>query len=137
VHADAPLIDPAETDRIIAAHQDVTLLPDAERVGTNGMICTPPDAVPFVFDGKSFNAHAEHARLAGLRLHVADGAGLALDVDTPADLKRLLRQSPNGQTGCQTMSYLHASGIAERLAGVDNGAHERPGTGPGAPAPRS
>ena len=132
VHADAPLIDAAETDGIIAAHQGVTLLPDRERVGTNGMICTPPDAIPFVFDGKSFNAHALHARQAGFGLQVAEGSGLALDIDTPADLARLLGQGPNSQTGI----YLRKSGIAERLAGVDNEAFKQQSAPPGRCAPR-
>ncbi len=115
-HADAPLIEPDETDGLIAAHQGVTLLPDTERIGTNGMICTPPDAIPFVFDGKSFSAHAEHARRAGLGPRVVAGSGFALDIDTPADLVQLLRRAPGGRTG----TYLRNSGIAERLAGVDN-----------------
>lgn len=116
VHADAPLIDPVEIDGLIAAHQGVTLLPDTKRIGTNGMICTPPDAIPFVFDGKSFSAHAEHARRAGLGPRVVDGSCLALDIDTPADLVQLLRRAPSSQTG----TYLQNSGVAERLAGVDN-----------------
>ena len=133
VHADAPLIDPAETDRIIAAHRGVTLLPDSMRIGTNGLICTPPDAIPFVFDGKSFNAHADHARQAGFGLQVVDGSGLALDIDTPADLAQLLRQGPSSQTG----AYLRNSGIAERLAGVDNEALHNSCAQPQGQAPRT
>ncbi len=118
VPADAPLVEPGEVDALIAAHQGVTLLPDTQRIGTNGMICTPPDAIPFVFDGKSFSAHAEHARRAGLGPRVVDGSGFALDIDTPADLVRLLRRGPSSQTG----TYLRNSGVAERLADVDNDA---------------
>ncbi len=120
VPADTPLIESAEIDQLISTHQNVTLLPDSNQVGTNGLICTPPDAIPFVFDGKSFNAHAQLARDAGLDWRVVPGSRFALDIDRPDDLARLLGQSRSSQTA----AYLRKCGVAERLQGVDNKAQE-------------
>lgn len=111
VPADAPLIAANEIDQLIQAHQHVTLLPDAEAVGTNGLICTPPNAIPFVFDGKSFKAHAAHARSAGRPAKVVLNSGFALDIDTPDDLALLLRKSQDSKTA----KYLQECGLAERL----------------------
>ncbi len=117
VPADVPLIQAVEIDRLLEEHTAVTLLPDAEKVGTNGLICSPPDAIPLVFDGKSFKPHAEHAFKAGITPKIVPTSSFSLDIDTPADLAVLLHSDP----GCQTGIYLEKSGIAERLPDVDNG----------------
>ena len=117
VPADAPLISGAEVDQLIQAHRHVTLLPDGEAIGTNGLICTPPDAIPFVFDGKSFKAHAAHAQATGFPPRVVANSGFALDIDTPDDLAQLLRQAPSGKTA----EYLRECGLADNDLGPDRG----------------
>ena len=112
VPADAPLIQGPEIDEILRGHQGVTVLPDRAQIGTNGLICTPPHAIPFVFDGRSFKPHAEYAKASGLPWKTLPDTAFALDIDTPADLAQLLRQGPNTQTA----AYLHDSGVARRLA---------------------
>ncbi|MFM8356090.1 MAG: 2-phospho-L-lactate guanylyltransferase, partial [Gammaproteobacteria bacterium] len=66
VPADVPLITEAEVDTVLADHVDVTVLPDAEHVGTNGLACTPPGRIPLLFDGKSFRPHVDAAFAAGV-----------------------------------------------------------------------
>lgn len=111
VPADVPGITTEEVDALIAANTHVTLLPDADKVGTNGMICSPPNAIPFIFDGKSFKPHANAAFSNGLTPQIVPGSCFALDIDTPSDLQTLLEQQPR----CQTAIYLSRSGIGNRL----------------------
>jgi 2-phospho-L-lactate guanylyltransferase len=115
VPADVPLIAADEIDAVLADHTDVTILPDDEHIGTNGLICTPPGRIPLVFDGKSFKPHVEAAFAAGVVPKVVPSSRFALDVDTPADLRALLAREPGSQTGV----YLHRAGVAARLAGGD------------------
>ena len=114
VPADVPLIRAEEIDALLENHRQVTLLPDGNRVGTNGLILAPPDAIEFVFDGRSYRPHLEQARTAGLDPAVVPDSGFALDVDTPGDLSRLLELGPATQTGL----FLSRSGIAGRLPGA-------------------
>lgn len=116
VPADVPLITPAEIDGVLAQHGQVTVVPDDENVGTNCLICSPPNCIPYVFDGSSFKPHVDAAFRQGITPTIMPSAGFALDIDTPDDLRTLLNRDP----ACQTSSYLVKSGIAERLNDADN-----------------
>jgi 2-phospho-L-lactate guanylyltransferase len=111
VPADVPLIAPEEIEEILAGHGAVTVIPDDEHLGTNGLICTPPTVIGFSFDGRSFRPHLEAAAAVGANPRVVPSPRFALDVDTPDDLKALLARGP----ATQTASFLHKSGVASRL----------------------
>ena len=113
VPADVPAILPDELDQILAEHETVTIMPDAENVGTNGLICSPPGRIPYVFDGKSFKPHVDAAYEAGLSPKVVPGTRFTLDVDLPQDLIELCELAPNSQTA----TYLEREGIVSRLKG--------------------
>lgn len=110
--ADVPLIRAEEVDALLERHRRVTILPDGNRVGTNGLIVSPHDAIEFVFDGRSFEPHVANARLAGLDPAVVNESGFVLDIDTPGDLVELLHLGPNTETGI----YLKRIGIPRRLS---------------------
>ena len=110
--ADVPGINTDQVDELIRSNTSVTLLPDAENIGTNGMICSPPNAIPFIFDGKSFKPHADAAFTNGITPRLIPSSCFALDIDTPGDLQSLLAEHPRSQTA----TYLYRSGIARRLA---------------------
>ena len=112
VPADVPLISADEIDTLLESHRQVTLLPDRDRVGTNGLICSPPDAIELVFDGRSFEPHRRRALDAGIAPGIVTNSGFVLDVDRPGDLRCLLRLGPDSQTAV----FLERSGIASRLA---------------------
>jgi 2-phospho-L-lactate guanylyltransferase len=111
VPADVPAITTDEVDNLVRSHNQVTVLPDSENVGTNGLICSPPLSVPYIFDGKSFKPHVDAAFAAGITPKIVPASCFALDVDTPKDLMALHQQQPRSQTAI----YLNRSGIAHRL----------------------
>jgi 2-phospho-L-lactate guanylyltransferase len=107
-----PAITTDEVDQLVRSHNQVTVLPDSENVGTNGLICSPPLSVPYIFDGKSFKPHVDAAFAAGITPKIVPASCFALDVDTPKDLMALYQQQPRSQTAI----YLNRSGIAHRLS---------------------
>lgn len=111
VPADVPLITPEDVTAVLDGHTTVTLVPDDERLGTNGLACTPPGRMPLTFDGRSFKPHLTAAVASGTRPRIVPSKRFALDVDTPDDLRALLAAGP----GTQTAMFLHRSGIARRL----------------------
>ncbi len=91
--ADLPLAGPEEIAQILAALLEVpglTLVPDRHGVGTNGFLCSPPNAIAPSFGEGSFARHLEAARNAGIPATVLRLPGLALDIDTPEDLRALM-----------------------------------------------
>lgn len=117
VPADVPLITPDEIDAILDQHTAVTVVPDDENLGTNCLICSPPNCIEYVFDGRSFKPHVDAAFARGITPTIVPSAGFALDIDTPDDLRTLLAHDPASQTA----TYLDKSGIARRLVDADNG----------------
>lgn len=73
-----------------AAHASVVIA-EAKDGGTNALLLTPPDAIPFAFATASPSAarHAELASRRGLASSIVRRPGLARDVDLPADLAAL------------------------------------------------
>ena len=98
----------------------MTVVPDRDNLGTNCLICSPPDVIGFVFDGKSFRPHVDAAFERGLTPRIVPSRGFALDIDTTDDLREILALGAGSQTG----TFLEKSGIAERLLDLDNGEPE-------------
>lgn len=121
IPGDIPLLTAAEIDAMLEQHEQVTVVPDSDHVGTNCLVCSPANCLTFQFDGRSFTPHLESAVKANLDPKVFESPGFGLDIDTPADLTTLLTRHPGSQTG----TFLDKSGIAQRLKGRDNGATER------------
>ena len=98
VPADIPLIQSGDVDFAVDSHSQVTIIPDDHEIGTNGLICTPPDAIEYVFDGKSFEPHKQAAMnrdITPKSLHIES---MGHDIDTIYDLKKVLRLGPTGRT---------------------------------------
>ena len=118
VPADLPLLTADAVDRLIEAHLSkssetgaVTVVPDDARIGTNALLCSPPGCIDYLFDGRSFKPHVDAAYAKGITPTIAQPLEIDLDIDTPDDLRALLRRGP----GTQTHTYLERSGIADRL----------------------
>ena len=112
--ADLPLLTPADVDALLRAHgmaPSITLAPSRDRLGSNAVACSPPDLLPLRFGDDSFYPHLERARRLGIEPTIIERPGLALDIDTPADLAAFLA-TPSAT--CAS-AYLRHSRIAERI----------------------
>ena len=89
---DLPLITAADIAALVAAPAPVVLAASSDG-GTNALLLRPPLALPFEFGPDSRARHRAAAERLGLSYAEVVTPGLALDVDTPADLARL-REAP-------------------------------------------
>jgi 2-phospho-L-lactate guanylyltransferase len=97
---DCPLLDPGEADTALARMEPgkVGVVPDRHGTGTNGLLMAPPDAIGPAFGPDSCERHLDRARRAGWAAVTEELSSLALDVDTPDDL-RLLREHLEREPG--------------------------------------
>lgn len=88
---DCPLLEPRELDGLLTGLPEpfVAIVPDRHGTGTNGIALRPPDAIEPSFGEGSCERHQQLARTAGLPHATEDVPGLALDLDTPADIVAL------------------------------------------------
>lgn len=89
--ADLPLIVPDDVRRLLEEPGDeplVVISPDGARSGTNALLLTPPDVLPFAFGPGSFEAHLSSARERAIEVRVREHSHLAFDLDTVDDLAR-------------------------------------------------
>ena len=93
VPGDVPLITGVDVDHILHFHAAVTIVPDSHKIGTNALVCTPPNAFPLVFDGRSYHPHVEVATRLGLQVRSVQSSAFAIDVDVADDLL-LVKASP-------------------------------------------
>lgn len=115
--ADIPLLSEGDVDALVGAHGPapaVTIAPSRDEQGSNALVCSPPDVLPFRFGEDSFFPHLERARSLGIDPAIVKRPGLALDVDTPDDLLAFL--AAPSQT--RAYDYLVRSGIADRIAAM-------------------
>jgi 2-phospho-L-lactate/phosphoenolpyruvate guanylyltransferase len=94
IAADLPLLTPAEVTELVAAAQTpgVALAPDARGTGTNALCLRLPTGFRCQFGPGSFALHQAEAVAQGIAPVTVSLAGLAFDVDEPADLASLKAQ---------------------------------------------
>ena len=93
IPGDVPRVTAAEIEAVIAAHAPapaVTIAPSRDYLGSNAVLCSPPDVFPFRFGDDSFYPHLAAARAIGVEPAIVERPGLGLDVDTPCDLETFL-----------------------------------------------
>ena len=114
VPADIPLVRSEDIDALLSAHPpapSVTIAPARDDLGSNAVACSPPEVLPFRFGENSFHPHLARARALGIEPGVVRRPRLALDIDTPADL-RAFAAAPSPT---RAYRYLEESGILPRL----------------------
>jgi 2-phospho-L-lactate/phosphoenolpyruvate guanylyltransferase len=105
---DIPLVTPAEIETLLAAHHPAPcagLVPAHDRRGTNAVLLSPPDILPLRFGNDSFAPHLALAQARNIPTHCHDLPGIALDIDTPADLHAFRPLGAHTHTGRQLTEW--------------------------------
>lgn len=116
LHADLPLVSAEALRELVAQAPEA---PSATLVrpgdgGTNALLLRPPGRFALSYGHGSGDLHEAAAREAGLAVRRADVPALALDLDTPADVRRLLSTAEG--RGTAAGRYLVGLGIEGRAA---------------------
>ena len=91
IPADIVQLEEAEIRQLLETHQDepfVVICP-ANDGGTNALLTSPPDVIPFRLGPRSAEAHRETALRLSLACQVLDLSNLRFDLDTPSDINTL------------------------------------------------
>jgi 2-phospho-L-lactate guanylyltransferase len=100
IPADVPLIEPEEVRAIceMAPVAGSVLVPSRDRRGTNAALRRPSSLFPLRFGNDSFMPHLAAAIAAARPCVVLSLPGIALDVDTPDDLRELAQAAGEKQS---------------------------------------
>jgi 2-phospho-L-lactate guanylyltransferase len=93
---DLPLATPVELSKVVSAPQEVVVVPDEERAGTN-VLRVGPNAFRrfrFSFGMRSYAAHCGEARAMGFEAVTIEAPNLAFDVDRPEQYRRWAPENP-------------------------------------------
>jgi 2-phospho-L-lactate guanylyltransferase len=111
LHADLPLLkvqalsDMVEAHRQLCAshheHACVSIATDTRQDGSNGMLCSPPTAIPFAYGPGSMRAHLRNAEHAGAKAQTLEISSLAMDIDSTVDFEHLKKALAQTDTGAQ------------------------------------
>jgi 2-phospho-L-lactate guanylyltransferase len=115
--ADIPAATAAEIEAVLEAHKpgpSFTISPAHDDLGSNTVICSPPDSVPLRFGENSYFPHLDAARRSGIEPVIVRQPGIAMDIDHPADLASFLRLAQSA--GTRTRAWLEAQGVPRLLA---------------------
>lgn len=102
---DCPLIEPGEIAAALKRVEDdeigLLVVPDRHGAGTNALVLTPPSAIRPAFGAGSCRRHRELAAAGGVSCRVERLPSLAVDVDTPADLRHLAAMLRGSHAGAE------------------------------------
>lgn len=94
--ADIPLVQADDICQLVHAWEmsedspAFCIVPARDERGSNAVLCAPANAVPLCFGDDSFFPHVRAAQACGITPMVLRLPRIALDIDTPADLDRLM-----------------------------------------------
>jgi 2-phospho-L-lactate guanylyltransferase len=113
IPGDIPLVTPGDIKSVtsLAGKYDVVIAPSWDSRGTNAIMMRPADALELRFGSWSFFPHVKQAKRRGLSYKVVRLPRIALDIDTPQDLARLI---PQGK-GTRSYAVLEKMDLLRRL----------------------
>ncbi len=114
---DIPAVRAGEIDAVLSAHlaaPSFTISPAHDDLGSNAVVCSPPESVPLRFGDNSYVPHLDAARRQGIEPTVIRQPGIAMDIDHPIDLALFLRLPQS--KGTRTRTLLDELGVPALLA---------------------
>lgn len=115
LHADLPLATAGAIETLdeLGSAADSVVLVESRDGGTNAMLLSPPGRFALAYGPGSYAKHRAAAESAGMRVTTNRNRELTLDLDTPDDIRELLR-APRGRQGAAGR-YLQTIGVEARL----------------------
>lgn len=117
IPGDIPLVRFSDIEHLLesVSRADCTspfafLVPSHDRMGTNGLLLSPPDVINLRFGYDSFSYHLRQVSARGLPVQVIENERLALDIDEPRDLERFLLAK---ETRSKSYARMMEIGLAE------------------------
>lgn len=104
VPGDIPLLRAGDVESVLHAAPEgpaspfAILVPSHDRMGTNALLLAPPDVLRLRFGHDSFRYHLNEAAARGVSVKVIENSRVALDIDEPADLQKLIPCLERGRT---------------------------------------
>lgn len=117
--ADLPLIKGQDIDDLMSITLEspgAILVPSSEGSGTNAIIRTPPTLFPSRFGPNSLALHKQEAGLVGVECRIVNNPRIALDIDEPSDIERLLAEG----AGTRSFTAISDMGVIERLRNISS-----------------
>jgi 2-phospho-L-lactate guanylyltransferase len=114
---DIPAVRAGEIDAVLSAHRaapSFTISPAHDDLGSNAVVCSPPEQVALRFGDNSYLPHLDAARRQGIEPTVVRQPGLAVDIDHPVDVALFLRLPQSA--GTRTRALLEELGVPALLA---------------------
>ena len=113
VPADLPVFAESDLDALLdlGDSRQCAVAADRAGLGTNALLLSPPSILSPGFGEDSFVRHRRQAEAAGVTLSVLARPGLALDLDTPADVAVLLARGH----ACRAATLLRELRVEGRL----------------------
>jgi len=109
---DIPGVSAAEIDRVASSclpAPSFTIVPAHDALGSNAVLCNPPDAVALRFGDNSYFPHLAAARCQGTKPTILRLRGFALGINHLADLRMFLQMAPRRIT--RTLGLLEQYGL--------------------------
>jgi 2-phospho-L-lactate guanylyltransferase len=118
IPGDLPLVRALDIEHVLAqTPENATepfglLVPSHDRLGTNALLLAPPDLIKLRFGYDSFNFHLSQLTANGLPPRFIVNPNIALDIDEPADLRRLVSSDSADGESARVASRLLAESDA-------------------------
>lgn len=117
IPADIPLLQAWELEEIWkhAPVMGSVLVPAADGRGTNAAFRRPPNLFPLRFGNDSFKPHLAAAQATGQSCIVLNLPGIAVDVDNPEDLQKLMMLPGNTRAQQLAREYVRTGKITSSV----------------------